>query len=94
MKSENLKKAGGALMVVAGVALWAWVLLVIADVVTFFWAIGHFYDMFERYGTVNEFVCKGLAVIFAGLVVWFMSKVVLYIIRRRFNWVPIVCVGS
>lgn len=89
MDRENLKKVGGAVLVVAGVGFGFWFSLILADVITFVWAFLSIGNVLEGRG-VNEYIAKLVAVAFAGSICWFANRILYYAIKRDKRWVPIV----
>ncbi len=89
MDRENLKKVGGAVLVVAGVGVGFWFSLILADVVIFAWVFLSIDNMLEGRG-VNEYAAKLAAAAFAGSIGWFANRILYYVIKRDKRWVPIV----
>lgn len=83
------RKAGGVVLVAAGVGLGFWLSLVLADVLTFVWVYSSVDNMMEDYG-FSEYLGKLIAVAFAALVGYFTHTVLLKVIKRDKKWVPMV----
>ena len=83
------RKAGGVVLVAAGIGLGFWLSLVLADILTFVWVYSSVNNVMEGYG-VSEYLGKLIAVAFAALVGYFTHTVLLKVIKRDRKWVPMV----
>ncbi len=83
------RKAGGFVLVAAGIGLGFWFCLILADVLTFVWVYSSVKNAMEGYG-MSEYLGKLVAVTFATLIAYFANGVLHKVIKRDKTWVPIV----
>ena len=82
------KKAGGAVLVAAGVGLGIWTCLILADILTFVYFYCSTANTLQNYDW-PEYGAKLVAVLFAGFVCYFANNVLWNMIKRNNKrWVP------
>lgn len=93
MSSKDLKdigmKAGGLALIIGGIALWIWVLLIIIDILTFIWVYSAVTTVMEQYA-VSEYLGKIVGVIFGALISTLFHTILLKVVKRDKEWIPIV----
>ncbi len=85
--SEVAKKAAGAALTLAGIGLGFWICLILADVLVFAWIYSSVENVMEGW-RVDYNLGRIVAVIFAALFSFIAGKILLNIIKRNKNWIP------
>ena len=85
---DDAKKVIGATLVVAGLGIGGWIFLILIDLLFFAYLFYAFDNLFQDYG-LQEYLAKGIAVLFSGSICYFIGTVLKNIFKRNKAWIPI-----